>query len=60
MCSIPVPYLSLCSLGSMLTPNETSQTLDAIVKVDKDFDTDEFLKELQLEIVPTVLEVSNF
>ncbi|XP_065174679.1 mitochondrial import inner membrane translocase subunit TIM44-like [Sycon ciliatum] len=43
-------------VGGMLTPNETSQTLEAIVKVDKDFDPENFLNELQLEIIPTVLE----
>ena len=52
-------FFSFLLAVGMLTPSETSKVLEEINKIDKEFDPEKFLAECQLEIIPTVLEVST-
>ena len=42
----------------MFSQSEQAQTLTEIAKIDPNFNKENFLKECEFEIIPTVLEVS--
>ena len=46
--------------GGMFSKTEMSEVLTEIVKADPTFDKETFIKEVQFEIIPNILEVSTF
>ena len=46
--------------GGMFSKTEMSEVLTEIVKADPTFDKETFIKEVQFEIIPNILEVSKF
>ena len=44
----------------MFSKTEMSEVLTEIVKADPSFDKESFVKEVQFEIIPNILEVSKF
>ena len=44
----------------MFSKTEMSEVLTEIVKADPTFDKENFIKEVQFEIIPNILEVSKF
>ncbi len=50
--------MSFKFLGDVFSQSEMAQTLAEITKIDRNFNKDNFIKECEREIIPTVLEVS--
>lgn len=49
--------ISLSFLGDVFSQSEQAQTIAEITKIDPSFNKDNFIKECEFEIIPTVLEV---
>jgi len=45
-------------VGGVMTQSDMAETLGEIAKVDPNFTKEDFLIDLQFEIIPTILEVS--
>ena len=47
-------------LADVFSQSEQAQTLTEIAKIDPNFNKENFLKECEFEIIPTVLEVNLY
>ena len=48
------------AFGGVMTQSDMAEALAEIRKIDPSFDKEEFVKQCQFEIIPTVLEVSGY
>ena len=47
------------TFGGVMTQSDMAEALAEIRKIDPSFDKEEFVKQCQFDIIPTILEVSD-